>query len=61
MVFLGNSDDDSPRVRGICITKLGEVRVKSLVVEDELPYEISQSLYRDRGYMPPIEELPYEQ
>lgn len=61
MVFVGNGEETSPRVRGICITKLGEVRVKSLVVEDEPPYEISQSRYRDRGYTPPIEELPYEQ
>ena len=61
MVFVENGEGTPPRVRGVCITKLGEVRVKSLVVEDEPPYEISKSLYVARGYVPPLEELPPEQ
>ena len=60
MLFVGNRQGTSPRVRGVCITKLGEVKVKSLVKEGET-WEVSQSRYREMGYEPSLEELPHEQ
>lgn len=60
ILYPGDNDCESTsRVRGVCITKHGEVRVTCDIPEKK-EWEVTAEIYIRNGYQPPISELPFE-
>lgn len=61
ILYPGGNDCESPsRVRGVCITKHGWVRVTCDIPEKK-EWEVSKDIYIQKGYQPVISELPKEE